>query len=74
LRREFGSDTELDKLEAASGLVDPGEHGRQEPRGEHGANPGALVGAAQFQDPGEVESHVEETDREDRENGFITTR
>ena len=45
-----------------------------EPRRENGHNPGALVGAAQLQDPGEAESHGEETDREDRENGFITTR
>jgi len=74
LRPEFGSDTELDELEAAGSLVDTGGHGRQDPRREHGPNPGALVGAAQFQNPGEAESHVEETDREDRENGFITTR
>jgi len=75
LRRWFASDTELDELDAAGGLMDTGGgHGRQEPRREHGPNPGALVGAAQFQDPGEAESHVEETDREDRENGFITTR
>jgi len=75
VRREFGSDTELDEMEAAGGLVDSGEgHGRQEPRREQGPNLGALVGAAQFQDRGEAESHVEETDREDRENGFITTR
>jgi len=75
LRREFGSDTERDELEAAGGLVDTGGgHGRHEPRREYGHNPGALVGAAQFQDRGEAESHVEETDREDRENGFITTR
>jgi len=74
LRREFGSDTELDELEAAGSLVDTGGgHGRQEPGREHGPNLEALVGAAQFQDPGEAESHVEETDREDRENGFITT-
>ena len=47
LRREFGSHTELDELEAAGGLVDTGGgHGRQEPRREHGLNPGALVGAA----------------------------
>jgi len=60
LRQEFGSDTGLDKLEAAGRLVDTGGgHGRQEPRREHGPNPGALVGAAQFQDPGEAESHVE---------------
>jgi len=32
------------------------------------------VGAAQFQDTWEAESHVEETNREDRENGCITTR
>jgi len=77
LRREFGSDTELDELEAAGGPVDRGGHGRQEPRREHGPNLGALVGAAQFQGrpgPREAESHVEETDQEDRENGFITTR
>ena len=75
LRREFGSNTELDELEATGGLVDTGgRHGRQEPRREHGPNPGGLVGAAQFQDAREAESHVEETDREDRENGFITTR
>jgi len=75
LRREFGSYTELDELEAAGGLVDTGGgHGRQEPWREHGPNPGGLVGAAQFQDPGEAESHVEETDGEDRENGFMTTR
>jgi len=73
LRQEFGSDTELDELEASGGLMDTGGHGRQEPRREHWPNPGVLVGAAQFQDPGEAESHVEETDREDRENGFITT-
>jgi len=62
LRREFGSDTELDELEAAGGFVDTGGHGRQDPLREHGPNPGALVGAAQFQGPGEAESHVEETD------------
>ena len=32
LRPEFGSDTELDELQAAGGLVDTGGHGRQEPR------------------------------------------
>jgi len=75
LKREFGSDTELGELEAAGGLMDTGGgHGRQEPRRGHGPNPRALVGAAQFQHPREAESHVEETDREDRENGFITTR
>jgi len=74
LRWEFGSNTELDELEAAGGLVfTGGGHGRHEPQREHGPNPEVLVGAAQFQDCGEAESHVEETDREDRENGFITT-
>ena len=49
LRREFGSDTELDELEAAGGLVDTGGgHGWQEPWREHGPNLGALVVAAQF--------------------------
>ena len=75
LRWEFGSDTELDELEAVGGLVDTGGgHGWQEPRREHGPNPGALVGSAQFKDRGEVQSHVEEIDQGDRENGFITTR
>ena len=75
LRPKFGSDTELDELEASGGLVDTGGgHGRHEPRQEHGPNPGALVDTAQFQNRGEAESHVQETDREDRENGFITTR
>jgi len=75
LRWEFGSDTELDELEAASGLVDTGGgHNRHERRQEYGPNPGALVGAGQFQDRREAESHVEETDRQDRQNGFITTR
>ena len=51
LRQEFGSYTELDELEVASGLVDTGGgHGGHNPRREHGPNPGALVGAAQFQD------------------------
>jgi len=75
LRREFGSNTELDELGAAGGLVATGGgHGQQEPGREYGPNPGALVGVAQFQDPREAESQVEETDRKDRENGFITTR
>jgi len=74
LRREFGSDTELDKSETADGRVDSGRYGQREPQREHGVNPGALVGAAQFGEPRDTESQVEETDREDRENGFITTR
>jgi len=75
LRREFGSDTELEDLAAAGGLVDTGGgHGGHEPWQEHGPNLEALVGAAQFQDHGEAESYVDETNREDRENGFITTR
>jgi len=74
LRREFGSDTELDELEMASGRADSGRHSQREPQREHGANPGALVGAAQFREPRDTESPVEETDREDRENGFIPTR
>ena len=75
LRREFGSDIELDELEAAGGIVDTGGgHGRHKPWREHEPNTGALVGVARYQDHGEAESHVEETDREDRENGVITTR
>jgi len=63
LRQEFGSDRELDELEATGGLVDTaGGHGWQEPRREYRLNAGALVGAGQFLDPGEAESHVEETD------------
>jgi len=75
LRLEFGSDTELNELEAAGGLVEtPAGQGRQEPWREHGHKPGAMVRAQEFQDTREVESHVEETDQGDRENGFITTR
>jgi len=75
LTQEFGSDTELVELKAAGGLVDTeGGHGQHEAQQEHGPSPGALVGAAQFQAGGEAEWHVEETDREDRDNGFITTR
>ena len=74
LRQEFGSDTELEELGAAGGLMDTGGgYGRHEPRREHGPNLAARVGAAQFQDRGKAELHFEETDREDRENGFITT-
>jgi len=74
LRQEFGSNTELDELETAGGRADSGRYSQREPQREHGSNPGALVGAAQFQEPSNTESQVEETDREDRENGFITTR
>jgi len=74
LWREFGSDMELDELETAGGHADSGRHSQREPQREYGANPGALVGAAQFREPRDTESQVEETGREDRENGFITTR
>ena len=77
LRREFGSYTKLDELVAGGSLMDSeGGHGPPELQREHGPNPGVLVGVAQFQfqDRGEAESPVEETDREDRENGFLTTR
>ena len=74
LRREFGRDTELDELEADGGLVDRGGHGRHQPRRDHGPNQRVLVGAAKFQDGGEAELHVEETDLEDRGNGFIMAR
>jgi len=74
LRQEFGSDTELDEFETAGGRADSGRHSQREPQREHGANLGALVGAAQSREPRDTESQVEETDREDRENGFITTR
>ena len=74
LRREFGSDIELDELEAAGGLVDRGGHGRHEPPRDHGLNQAVLVGVVMFQDRGEAELHVEETDREDRGNGFIIAR
>ena len=74
LRLEFGSDTELDELETAGGRADSGSHSQRGPQGEHGVNPGALVGAAQFRETRDTESQVEETDRADRENSFITTR
>jgi len=48
LRREFGSDMELDELETAGWRADSGGDSQREPQREHGANPGALVGAAQF--------------------------
>jgi len=48
LRQEFGSDTELDDLETAGGHADSGRHSQREPQRKHRANPGALVGAAQF--------------------------
>jgi len=74
LRWEFGSDTDLDALETAGSHTDSGRHSQREPQREHGANPGALVSAAQFREPRATESQVEETDWENRENGFITTR
>jgi len=74
LRQEFRSDTELDELEMAGGCPDSGRHSKREPQQKHGANPRPLVGAVQFREPGERESQVEQTDGEDRENGFITTR
>jgi len=75
LRQEFRSDTELDELEATGDLKDSGGgHGRHQLQCEYGPNPDALVGSRQFQDPGEMESHVEEPNPEDRGNGFITTR
>jgi len=74
LRQEFGSDKELDELETAGGRADSGRHSQREPQREHGANPGALVGGTQFREHRHTESQVEETDQEDRENGFITTR
>jgi len=62
LRQELGSDTKLDELETASGRTDSGRHSQREPQREHGANPEALVGAAQFREPRDTESQVEETD------------
>jgi len=74
VRQEYGSNKELDELETAGGHADSGRHTQRKPQREHGANPGALVGAAQFRELRDTESQVEEIDREDRENGFITTR
>jgi len=74
LRQEFGSDTELDELEMAGGHADSGRNSQRKPQRDHGSNLGALVGAAQFREPKDTELQVEETDREHRENGFITTR
>jgi len=48
LRREFGSDTELDELETAGSRVDSRRHSQHERQRKHGVNPGALVGVAQF--------------------------
>ena len=75
MRREFGRDTALDELKSPVGLGDiGGGHGRHKPRQPHGPYPGALVSAVQLQGRGEAEYYVDETDLEDRENGFITTR
>ena len=74
LRPEFGSDTEPDELETAGRHADSGRHSQHEPQREHGANPEALVAVAQFQKPRDTESQVQETDLEDRKNGFIPTR
>ena len=74
LRREFGSDMELDELEMAGGHGDSGRHSQCEPQRENAANPEGLVGAAQFPESRDTESQVEGANREDRENGFITTR
>jgi len=65
LRLEFRSHTELDELETAGCCVDSGRHSQREQPREHGVNPGALVGAAQFQGPRDPVSQVEETHRED---------
>jgi len=65
---------ELDALETTDGRADSGRHSQREPQRKHVANPGALVGAARFREPRETESQVEETNRQDREIGFITTR
>jgi len=61
-------------LAATGGLMNTGGgHGRHAPRREHGPNLEAVVDAVQFQGRGETKSPVEETNREDRENSFITT-
>ena len=75
LRREFGSDKKLDELGAAGWLMETGgRYGRHELWQEQGPNLGTLFGAAQIPDPVEVKSHIKETNREARENSFITTR
>ena len=56
LRRGFGSDTELAERETAGGRADSGRYSQCEPQREHGANPGAPVGAAQFREPSDTES------------------
>ena len=73
-RWEFGSNPELDELEVAGGLPDRVEHRRHERPREDVANAGVLARAAQFQRPADLESQVEETNREDKESGFITMR
>jgi len=73
LMRQFGSDTELDGLETAGGRAESGRHSQHEPLREHGVNPEAMVVAAQFREPRNTESQVEETHQDDRENCFITT-
>ena len=65
---------ELDELETAGGHPDSGRYCQRELQPDHGANPEAQVAAAQFREPSDTELQVEQTNREDRENGFITTR
>lgn len=74
LRREFGSDIELDEGEAAAGLVDTGsEHGWHKPPRDQGPIPGGLVCALPFGNSEDAESHVQEAYRADRETGCITS-
>jgi len=72
LRQEFGRDTQLDELKTAGCHTDSGRPRQRKPQREHRANPGALVGEPLFQEPGDTESEVEETNCADRENCFIT--
>ena len=74
LRCEFGSDMELDESDMAGGCTDSGGHSQREQQRDDGENLGALVGATQVREPVNMESQVEETNPEERENGFITTR
>jgi len=69
------TDTELDALEAAGGLVgSQGRHSQHQEWREYTVNLQALVGALQFQRPEETHSQVQETDPPETGNYFITTR
>ena len=63
LRREFGSNPELDESEAAGGPGDiGGRYGQHKQQRDRGVNLGARVSAVPLREPTDTQSQVEETD------------